>query len=34
MRFVSGFSLAATFEGEFSGVTRSYAGKGVARYTW
>jgi uncharacterized protein with beta-barrel porin domain len=34
MKFVSGFSLAATFEGEFSGVTRSYAGKGVARYQW
>jgi hypothetical protein len=27
-------SLAATFEGEFSDVTRSYAGKGVARYAW
>jgi hypothetical protein len=26
-------SLAATFEGEFSDVTRSYAGKGVARYS-
>jgi hypothetical protein len=26
---VNGFSLAATFEGEFSDVTRSYAGKGV-----
>jgi hypothetical protein len=23
-----------TFEGEFSNVTRSYAGKGVVRYTW
>jgi uncharacterized protein with beta-barrel porin domain len=34
MKFISGFSLAATFEGEFSGVTRSYAGKGVARYQW
>jgi hypothetical protein len=31
MKFVSGLSLAATFEGEFSEVTRSYAGKGVAR---
>ena len=30
----NGFSLAATFEGEFSAVTRSYAGKGVARYAW
>ena len=27
-------SLAATFEGEFSDVTRSYAGKGVMRYAW
>jgi len=25
---------AATFEGEFSDVTRSYAGKGVVRYQW
>jgi autotransporter-associated beta strand protein len=32
--FISGISLAATFEGEFSQVTRSYAGKGVARYSW
>ena len=23
-----------TFEGEFSDVTRSYAGKGVVRYQW
>jgi len=30
----SGVLLAATFEGEFSVVTRSYAGKGVARYAW
>ncbi len=30
----NGWSAAATFEGEFSGVTRSYAGKGVARYMW
>ena len=34
MKFVGGISLAATFEGEFSDVTRSYAGKGVARYSW
>jgi uncharacterized protein with beta-barrel porin domain len=34
MKFVSGIALAATFEGEFSEVTRSYAGKGVARYSW
>jgi uncharacterized protein with beta-barrel porin domain len=34
MKFINGISLAATFEGEFSNVTRSYAGKGVARYQW
>ena len=34
LKFTSGLSLAATFEGEFSDVTRSYAGKGVARYSW
>jgi uncharacterized protein with beta-barrel porin domain len=31
---LNGFSLGATFEGEFSDVTRSYAGKGVVRYAW
>jgi hypothetical protein len=31
---LNGFSVAATFEGEFSDVTRSYAGKGVVRYAW
>jgi autotransporter-associated beta strand protein len=34
VKWLNGFSLAATFEGEFSDVTRSYAGKGIARYTW
>ncbi|SDO09306.1 autotransporter outer membrane beta-barrel domain-containing protein [Afipia sp. GAS231] len=34
MKWVSGWSTAATFEGEFSSVTRSYAGKGVVRYAW
>ncbi|WP_441241183.1 autotransporter outer membrane beta-barrel domain-containing protein [Tardiphaga sp. 768_D3_N2_1] len=34
MSFISGLSVAATFEGEFSDVTRSYAGKGVVRYQW
>jgi hypothetical protein len=29
-----GWSAAATFEGEFSGVINSYAGKGVVRYQW
>jgi uncharacterized protein with beta-barrel porin domain len=34
MKWLNGFSLGATFEGEFSSVTRGYAGKGVARYQW
>jgi autotransporter-associated beta strand protein len=34
MKFIGGLSLAATFEGEFSDVTGSYAGKGVVRYAW
>jgi uncharacterized protein with beta-barrel porin domain len=33
-KWLNGWSAAATFEGEFSDVTRSYAGKGVVRYTW
>jgi hypothetical protein len=31
---MNGWSVAGTFEGEFSDVTRSYAGKGVVRYNW
>ena len=34
MKWLNGVSLAATFDGAFSNVTRSYAGKGVARYNW
>jgi uncharacterized protein with beta-barrel porin domain len=34
LKWRSGVSLAATFEGEFSSNSRSYAGKGVARYQW
>ncbi|MEO6840567.1 MAG: autotransporter domain-containing protein [Bradyrhizobium sp.] len=34
IKWMSGWSAAATFEGEFSDVTRSYAGKGVVRYAW
>jgi uncharacterized protein with beta-barrel porin domain len=34
MKWKNGWSAAATFEGEFSGVTTSYAGKGVVRYVW
>jgi uncharacterized protein with beta-barrel porin domain len=30
----NGLSLAATFEGEFSNTTTSYAGKGSVRYAW
>jgi autotransporter-associated beta strand protein len=34
MTWMNGWSASATFEGEFSNVTRSYAGKGVVRYAW
>jgi uncharacterized protein with beta-barrel porin domain len=34
MQWINGWSAAATFEGEFSNVTRSYAGKGVLRHAW
>jgi autotransporter-associated beta strand protein len=34
MKWLNGWSAAATFEGEFSGISRSYAGKGAVRYTW
>jgi uncharacterized protein with beta-barrel porin domain len=34
MKWLNGWSAAATFEGEFSNVTESYAGKGVVRYSW
>jgi autotransporter-associated beta strand protein len=34
MKWMNGWSAAATFEGEFSNVTSSYAGKGVVRYNW
>jgi uncharacterized protein with beta-barrel porin domain len=33
-KWTNSWSIAATFEGEFSNVTSSYAGKGVVRYTW
>jgi hypothetical protein len=33
-KWLSGWSAAATFEGELSDVMRSYAGKGVVRYQW
>lgn len=34
LKWLNGFPLSGTFEGEFSNVTRSYAGKGIARYQW
>ena len=34
MKWSNGWTAAATFEGEFSNVTQSYAGKGVVRYAW
>jgi hypothetical protein len=34
MKWRNSWSAAATFEGEFSSVTSSYAGKGVVRYAW
>ncbi|CAI2936354.1 autotransporter domain-containing protein [Aminobacter niigataensis] len=33
-KWLNGWSAAASFEGEFSNVTRSYSGKGVLRYAW
>jgi hypothetical protein len=34
MKWMNGWSAAASFEGEFSNVTASYAGKGTVRYAW
>jgi T5SS/PEP-CTERM-associated repeat protein len=34
MNWMNGWSAKATFEGEFSSVTASYAGKAVLRYAW
>ena len=34
MKWRNGWSASATFEGEFSQVAASYAGKSVLRYTW
>lgn len=34
MKWLNGWSAATTFEGQFSNVTNSYAGKGVVRYAW
>jgi hypothetical protein len=34
MKWMNGWSAAATFEGQFSNVISSHAGKGVVRYAW
>ena len=34
LKWMNGWSVAGTFEGEFSDVTKSYAGRGVVRYAW
>jgi uncharacterized protein with beta-barrel porin domain len=34
IKWMNGWSAAATFGGEFSNVTSSYAGKGAVRYQW
>ncbi|GKQ51256.1 hypothetical protein BRSPCE3_21110 [Bradyrhizobium sp. Ce-3] len=34
LKWTAGWSMLASFEGEFSSVTRSYAGKGVVRHAW
>jgi len=34
MKWINGWSVATTFDGEFSSVTQSYAGKGIVRYAW
>lgn len=33
-KWLNGWSALASFEGEFSNTTNSYAGKGVVRYAW
>ena len=34
LKWANGWSAVASFEGEFSDITRSYAGKGAVRYQW
>ncbi len=34
LKWINGWSALASFEGEFSAVTRSYAGKAAIRYAW
>jgi outer membrane autotransporter protein len=34
MKWLNGWSAGATFEGQFSDISLTYAGKGVLRYSW
>ncbi len=34
MKWMSGWSVAGIFEGQFSDINRTYSGKGVVRYSW
>jgi hypothetical protein len=34
MKWHNGWTLAASFDGEFSRTTAGYAGKGSVRYAW
>ena len=34
MKWRHGWSLAGSFEGEFSDSTRAYGGKGTLKYAW
>ena len=34
MKWLSGFSIATTFDGEFSSNVTSYSGKGVFKHAW
>lgn len=34
MKWMNGWSAATTFEGQFSDISQSYAGKGIVRYSW
>lgn len=34
MNWLNGWSIAGTFDGEFSNVSQSYTGKGAVRYRW
>jgi hypothetical protein len=34
VKWIDDWSVAATFESEYSNVTRSYAGKGTIRHVW